>query len=75
MKYCSGKYHGDVKKEIEDNEDYCIICRGRIANEKEEKKKKRNTTLRNIGKGVVVTIPIVLNAVNLVKSKDNLPIK
>ncbi len=71
MKYCSGKYHGDVKKQIEDNEDYCIICRGRIANEKEEKKKKRNTTLLNIGKGVVAAIPIVLGAVNLAKSKDN----
>jgi hypothetical protein len=71
MKYCSGKYHGNVKKQIEDNEDYCIICRGKIASEKEEKKKKRNKTLLNICKGVVAAIPIVLSAVNLAKSKDN----
>lgn len=71
MKYCSGKYHGDVKKQIEDNEDYCIICRGRIASEKEEKRKKRNNILLNIGKGVVAAIPIALGAANLVKGKDN----
>lgn len=70
MKYCSGKYHGDVKKQIEDNEDYCLLCCGRIANEKEEKKNKRNNILLNIGKGVVAAIPIALGVANLVKDKD-----
>lgn len=35
------------------------------------KKKKRNTTLLNIGKGVAAAIPIVLGAANLLKNKDN----
>ena len=70
MKYCSGKYHGDVKKQIEDNEDYCLLCCGRIANEKEEKKKKGFNIFLNIGKVVVPAIPIALGVANLVKDKD-----
>ncbi|MBQ7905132.1 MAG: hypothetical protein IJ361_05165 [Spirochaetaceae bacterium] len=73
MKYCSGKYHGDIKKQIEDNENYCLLCCGRIANEKEEKKKGKKTVLRNICEGVVGIAAIsasVLSVVNLVKGKD-----
>lgn len=40
MKYCKGKFHGNVQKEIDDSEEFCLICKGRMLAEKEEKKKK-----------------------------------
>ena len=47
MKYCSGKYHGDVKKQIDDNEDFCLLCKRRMEVEKQEKKEKIKKNLVN----------------------------
>lgn len=52
MKYCKGKFHGSVRKEIEDSEKYCLICTGRYKAEKDERNKK-------IGKAITTTVAIV----------------
>ena len=41
MKYCLGKFHGNVKKTIDDNEDFCLLCKSRMEAEKIAKKEKR----------------------------------
>ena len=71
MKYCEGEYHGDVKKQIEDNEDFCTICRGRIANEREVKKEKRNNILSKVVKFLPAVVPLVPVALNEILKNGN----
>ncbi|UTC82793.1 hypothetical protein [Treponema denticola] len=70
MKYCLGKFHGNVKKTIDDNEDFCLLCKSRMEAEKIAKKEKRKKRLVNIGKGAVAVITIGLGIANLVKQSD-----
>lgn len=70
MKYCLGKFHGNVKKTIDDNEDFCLLCKSRMEAEKIAKKEKRKKILVNIGKGVVVVLGIGLEIANLAKKAD-----
>ncbi len=68
MKYCCGKYHGDVQKQIADNEDYCLICKGKMQAEKEQKKENKKKTLVNIGKVASAVLPAVLLGIGLIKN-------
>ena len=73
MKYCTGKFHGEVKKQIDDNEDYCLLCKSRMEAEKQEKKEKTKKNWANIGKGAVgvaVLLDLGLKIVNLFKKGD-----
>jgi len=68
MKYCPNpnKYHGNVEKQIADNEKYCQICKGKIQAKKEKTKK----TLLAIGKVIVTVLPTIISGVlNSKKSK------
>ena len=56
MKYCMGKFHGPVQKEIEDSENYCLLCKGRYAAEKEAKKEKTKEIIKNVATVVVSTV-------------------
>ncbi|MBP3772254.1 MAG: hypothetical protein J6I53_06125 [Treponema sp.] len=77
MKYCCGKYHGDVQKQIADNEDYCLICKGKMQAEKEQKKENKKKTWVTIGKVASAVLPAVLSGIGLIKNKraNNLPKK
>ena len=68
MKYCCGKYNGDVQKQIADNEDYCLICKGKMQAEKEQKKENKKKTLVNIGKVASAVLPAVLLGIGLIKN-------
>ena len=67
MKYCTGKFHGEVKKQIDDNEDFCLLCKSRMEAEKQEKKEKTKKNWANFGKGALAVLSIGLNIANLVK--------
>jgi len=69
MKYCLGKFHGNVKKTIDDNEDFCLLCKSRMEAEKIAKKEKRKKRLVNIGKKAVAVLTIGLGIANLAKKK------
>lgn len=77
MKYCCGKYHGDVQKQIEDSEDYCLVCKGKMQAEKEQKKENKKKTWVTIGKVASAVLPVVLSGIGLIKNKraNNLPKK
>lgn len=68
MKYCCGKYHGDVQKQIEDNEDYCLVCKGKMQAKKEQKKENKKKTLVTIGKVASAVLPPVLLGIGLIKN-------
>ena len=68
MKYCCGKYHGDVQKQIEDNEDYCLVCKGKMQAKKEQKKENKKKTLVTIGKVASAVLPAVLLGIGLIKN-------
>lgn len=70
MKYCLGKFHGNVKKTIDDNEDFCLLCKSRMEAEKIAKKEKRKKRLVNIGKKAVAVLTIGLGIANLAKKSD-----
>lgn len=56
MKYCMGKFHGSVQKQIEDSENYCLLCNGRYLAEKEAKKEKTKEIIKNVATVVVSTV-------------------
>ena len=56
MTYCSGIYHGDVKKQIADSEKYCFYCKGRM---EYEKKQKGIKLCNGLCKVAAVGLPIV----------------
>ena len=70
MKYCLGKFHGNVKKTIDDNEDFCLLCKSRMEAEKIAKKEKRKKRLVNIGEKAVAVLTIGLGIANLAKKSD-----
>lgn len=73
MKYCTGKFHGEVKKQIDDNEDFCLLCKSRMEDEKQAKKEKTKKNWINFGKGAVgvaVFLNLGLKIVNLFKKGD-----
>lgn len=55
MKACLGKFHGSVEKLIEDNEDFCPLCKARMKSEKEEKANKAKKIVLKALKVVGVT--------------------
>ena len=69
MKYCCGKYHGDVQKQIEDSEDYCLVCKGKMQAKKEQKKENKKKTWVTIGKVASAVLPAVLAGIGLIKNK------
>lgn len=70
MKACLGKFHGSVEKLIEDNEDFCPLCKARMKPEKEEKANKAKKIVLNALKVVGVTATSVLFAIGLCKKKS-----
>ncbi|WP_443739008.1 hypothetical protein [Treponema sp.] len=70
MKACLGKFHGSVEKLIEDNEDFCPLCKARMKSEKEEKANKAKKIVLNALKVVGVTATSALFAIGLCKKKS-----
>lgn len=72
MKYCMGKFHGSVQKQIEDSENYCLLCNGRYLAEKEAKKKKRKEILKTAANvAVVVATTVATFAVGAASKNSN----
>ena len=66
MKYCLGKFHGNVKKQSMIMKIFVFYAKV----EWKQKKQLRKKRLVNIGKGAVAVITIGLGIANLVKQSD-----
>lgn len=76
MKFCPNpnNYHGDVQKQIPDNEDYCLICKGKLKAEKERKKENAKKKMLFAGKvlfGMTSTISLGMQLYDKFKQKKS----
>lgn len=71
MKKCRGKFHGKVEKFVEDDEDYCPLCKARMEAIKKEKAEKWKNYLKKIVQGVLAVVPIVLLVIGWSRKKNN----